>query len=80
MGQLFLTQSYIHLKAPIASTLGLSALVWGVICESLYYKSIPAIGEIISYLLVILGVSLLQILHTPTLEAVKKDDPLELGI
>jgi drug/metabolite transporter (DMT)-like permease len=81
LGQIFLTQSYMHLKAPVASTFGLSALIWGVVCESLYYRDMPTLGESISYSLVILGVALLQVLHRSSSAATKhEEEPLDLSI
>lgn len=63
LGQMFLTWSYLHLKAPIASTLGLSSLVFGVFFESLFYGRTPRPAEAASYLLILSGVSLAQMVH-----------------
>lgn len=63
LGQMFLTWSYVYLKAPIASSLGLSSLVFGVLFESLFYRRVPGRGETISYLLILSGVSLLQMMN-----------------
>lgn len=63
LGQIFLTLSYVHLRAPIASALGLSSLVFGVLFESIFYWHLPSLGETISYSLILAGISLLQIIH-----------------
>jgi drug/metabolite transporter (DMT)-like permease len=61
LGQVFLTRSYMHLRAPIASAFGLSSLVWGVTFEIAFHREIPPAGEWVSYAFVILGVCLLQL-------------------
>jgi drug/metabolite transporter (DMT)-like permease len=61
LGQMFLTHSYMHLRAPIASAFALSSLVWGVFFEILFHREFPPAGEWLSYILVVLGVCLLQI-------------------
>lgn len=61
LGQVFMTRAYVHLRAPVASALGLSSLVWGVLCEVIFHRDYPSALEWLSYALIIAGVALLQL-------------------
>ncbi|MCS6885216.1 MAG: DMT family transporter [Acidobacteriota bacterium] len=56
LGQVFMTLAYTKLSAPVASTFGLSSLVWGVLFETAFSKNPPSFAECLSYLAIILGV------------------------
>ncbi len=58
VGQLFLTQSYLHLPAALASTLTLSVLVWSVAFEALYLQTLPEKVACFCYALILLGLHL----------------------
>lgn len=60
-GQIFLTVSYRELPASLASAVTLSAILWSVILESLYFRELLSFPSSLSYLLMAIG---LQILNT----------------
>lgn len=59
-GQIFLTHSYIKLRASIASALGLTSLLWGVALESLILHRYPTPASLAAYALMIGGVVIIQ--------------------
>ncbi len=63
-GQLLLTTSYLLLPAALASTLTLSALVWGVTFESIYYGEMPDYLACCCYVLMLVGLNMAQRQHS----------------
>lgn len=60
-GQVFLTKSYLYLSSIIASVFSLSAILWSVLFESIYFQTTPGKGTLVSYGLIFIGLNLLQI-------------------
>lgn len=54
-GQLWMTRAYQHLPASIASALGLTALLWGVLFEISLSGARPALADWCGYALILLG-------------------------
>jgi len=59
-GQIFMTRAFRHLRAPIASGLVLTSLIWGVACEVIFERFTPAALELVAYGLVLAGVARLR--------------------
>lgn len=54
-GQLWMTRAYQHLSASIASALGLTALLWGVLFEIAFSRARPAAADWCGYALIVAG-------------------------
>ncbi len=63
LGQVFMTLAYMKLSAPVASTFGLSSLVWGVVLEVMLLGRQPTPGEWGSYLAIIGGICVIHLSH-----------------
>lgn len=63
LGQVFMTLAYMRLSAPVASTFGLSSLIWGVLLEIIFLGRQPVLGEWFSYLAIIGGVCVIHLSH-----------------
>lgn len=61
LGQVFMTLAYMKLSAPVASTLGLSSLVWGVVLEVALLGRQPTLSEWCSYLAIIGGICVIHL-------------------
>lgn len=60
LGQVLMTKAYAYLPASLASTINLSAMVWSITFESIYFKTIPNPLSIVSYFLIIIGLIVVQ--------------------
>ncbi|MFZ9596172.1 MAG: DMT family transporter [Bdellovibrionia bacterium] len=60
VGQIFLTQAFIRLSPAVASALSLSSVLWGVTLEAIYFARAPKPMTLLSYVLILLGVYVLQ--------------------
>lgn len=60
LGQVLMTKAYAHLPASLASTINLSAMVWSITFESIYFKTFPNTLSIVSYFLIIIGLIVVQ--------------------
>lgn len=65
-GQLLMTRAYTALSASVASAIGLTALVWGVLLEVAFDGFRPGLLACASYAAVLAGVGLLQAARTHT--------------
>ncbi|TAJ20718.1 MAG: DMT family transporter [Planctomycetota bacterium] len=54
-GQLWMTRAYQHLSASVASALGLTALLWGVLFEIAFSRARPSVGDWCGYALIVAG-------------------------
>ena len=61
--QIFLTWSFRWLRAPIASSLVLSRMLWGILIEMVFFWVVPSSSEWFSYGLMLAGVILLSMLQ-----------------
>lgn len=68
LGQVFMTLAYMKLTAPIASTFGLSSLVWGVLLEILFLGKQPTLSELLSYLAIVGGICVIHLSHKNEVE------------
>jgi drug/metabolite transporter (DMT)-like permease len=62
-GQFFVTKSYAELPAIIAAVITLSAILWTIMLESLYFRQMPSGVALLSYGLIFVGLNLLQIFN-----------------
>jgi len=60
VGQVLMTRAYVHLRPAVASTLGLSSLLWGVLLEITLHNEWPVPGEWAAYVFILAGVVLLH--------------------
>ena len=59
-GQVLMTNSFVYLRPQVAGVLALTSLVWGVLFEIALDRRRPSAREWLSYSLVVLGVTVLQ--------------------
>ena len=60
IGQVFLTRSYQHLPAIVASACGLSIVFWNIFLEAVYFVTLPKSGSLLSYFFLCGGLLLMQ--------------------
>jgi drug/metabolite transporter (DMT)-like permease len=60
MGQLWMTKSFIHLKASVAGILALSAIFWGGLLDFIFLGVQPAPLELVSYAVILGGIWILK--------------------
>jgi len=72
-GQLLMTRAYTALSASVASAIGLTALVWGVLLEVAFDGFRPGLLACASYPAVLAGVGILQWARTRARVAVPRD-------
>ena len=61
--QIFLTWSFRWLRAPIASSLVLSRMLWGIVIEMAFFLVMPSSAEWLSYAMMLVGVVALSLLQ-----------------
>ena len=62
LGQVFMTKTFSHLRAAVASVLVLSSIVWGMLLEAVFLRVLPGIGSILGHLMIVSGIMVVQVL------------------